>query len=1026
MGKTFDQGKNDVAKLCRYFETNRQLFLAPGVKEAHIRQSLIDPFFMALGWDVHNESKTAPQYREVILEDSLDVEGHQKAPDYAFRVGSQAKFYTEAKKCGININADPGPAYQLRRYGWSAKVVLSLLTDFDELGVYDCTLRPRQSDKASHARVQYFRFEEYPDRWRELWDYFSREAVWSGAFDQYAASKRKRGTSEVDAEFLKEIEGWRDELARNVALRNPVISLDDLNAAILLTIDRIVFLRMAEDRGIEPYEQLLKLCERPDIYSRFMRDLCRKADEKYNSGLFHFQKEAGIPDAPDRITPNLAVDDKVVKPILQSLYFEFGSPYHFGVFPVEILGTVYERFLGKVIRLTEGHQAKIEEKPEVRKAGGVYYTPSYIVDYIVNNTVGKQIIGKSPVQLAGGKSAPPFRVLDMACGSGSFLLGAYRNLLDYFLSWYLDNKPETHKKAVYKDARSGQWRLTIEEKKRILTTHIFGVDIDPQAVEVSKLSLLLKVLEGETDQSFGRQMQLYQDRALPNLSDNLKCGNSLIGPDYFTGKLISDPEELKRVNPFDWNQAFPEAMKAGGFDCVIGNPPYIRIQTMKEWAPLEVDIYRDIFCAGRMGNYDIYVVFIEQGLKLLSANGQLGFICPHKFFNAKYGQALRSIVADGQHLSHVIHFGDQQVFDGATTYTCLLFLNKSPARECRLVKVDDLSAWRASGTSVEGVVKAKQVTASEWNFGVGANAELLDKFSKWPVKLADIAERMAQGIRTSANEVYVLDIIHETGNTITAHSKILSRDVKLERKAVSLFLQGREIKPYRVLPSGKVVIVPYTIQNGRAVLISKAVIEEQFPLLHIYLNENKNYLSAREKGRMNGPNWYAYIYPKNIDVMQNPKILVPDIADRASFALDEGGEYAFTSGYGITLRPDVNESPKYVLALLNSSLLDLYLKRISTTMRGGFFRYFTQFIGQLPIRRIDFVKLEEKAVHDRIVQLVDSMLALHKQQGTAKSDANRELYQRQIHATDAEIDRLVYELYGLTDDEIKIVEEGTK
>jgi len=545
-------------------------------------------------------------------------------------------------------------------------------------------------------------------------------------------------------------------------------------------------------------------------------------------------------------------------------------------------------------------------------------------------------------------------------------------------------------------------------------------------VEVSKLSLLLKVLEGETDQSFGRQMQLYQDRALPNLSDNLKCGNSLIGSDYFAGRLDIDPEELKRVNPFDWNQAFSEAMRAGGFDCVIGNPPYIRIQTMKEWAPLEVDIYRDLFCAGRTGNYDIYVVFIEQGLKLLSANGQLGFICPHKFFNAKYGEALRSIVADGQHLSHVVHFGDQQIFDGATTYTCLLFLNKSPARECRLVKVDDLSAWRARGTSVEGVVKAKQVTASEWNFGVGANAELLDKFSKWPVRLADIAERMAQGIRTSANEVYVLNLIHETGNTITAHSNILNRDVKLERKAVSLFLQGREIKPYHVLPSGKVVIVPYTIQNGRAVLIPKAEIEEQFPLLHVYLNENKNYLSAREKGRMNGPNWYAYIYPKNIDIMQNPKILVPDIADRASFALDEGGEYAFTSGYGITLRPDVNESPKYVLALLNSSLLDLYLKRISTTMRGGFFRYFTQFIGQLPIRRIDFVKLEEKAVHDRIVQLVDSMQALHKQQGTAKSDANRELYQRQIDATDREIDRLVYKLYGLTEDEIKIVEEGTK
>ena len=233
----------------------------------------------------------APQYREVIPEDSLDVEGQQKAPDYAFRVGTLPKFYAEAKKCGVNIGADPGPAFQLRRYGWSAKVALSILTDFEELGVYDCTIRPRPSDKASHARILHFRFEEYPDRWRELWDIFSREAVWSGAFDQYAASKRKRGTSEVDVEFLKEIEGWRDALARNIALRNKGLSSDDLNAAVQTTIDRVVFLRMAEDRRLEPYEQLLKLCERDDIYPRFMRDLCRKADEKYNSGLFHFQKE---------------------------------------------------------------------------------------------------------------------------------------------------------------------------------------------------------------------------------------------------------------------------------------------------------------------------------------------------------------------------------------------------------------------------------------------------------------------------------------------------------------------------------------------------------------------------------------------------------------------------------------------------------------------------------------------------------------------------------------------------------------
>ena len=416
--KTVDQGKETVTKLCRYFTTNRQAFLAPGVKEAHIRQSLIDPLFEALGWDVGNKSMTAPQYREVIPEDSLDVEGQQKAPDYTFRVGSLPKFYAEAKKCGVNIGADPAPAFQLRRYGWSAKLALSILTDFEELSVYDCTMRPRPSEKASHARIQYFHFEEYPDRWQELWHVFSREAVWSGAFDQYAASKRKRGTSEVDEEFLKEMEGWRLALAGNIALRNKNISLDDLNAAVQLTIDRVVFLRMAEDRGLEPYEQLLKLCERPDIYARFMHDLSRRADEKYNSGLFHFQKESGVDEEPDRVTPKLSVDDKVFKPILQNMYFAHGSPYHFGVMPVEILGTVYERFLGKVIRLTAGHQAKIEEKPDVRNAGGVFYTPAYIVEYIVDRTVGRQIEGRSPAQLAGSKNNPPFRVLDMACGSG--------------------------------------------------------------------------------------------------------------------------------------------------------------------------------------------------------------------------------------------------------------------------------------------------------------------------------------------------------------------------------------------------------------------------------------------------------------------------------------------------------------------------------------------------------------------------------------------------------------------------------
>ena len=1017
MSDTIDYSKEKVAKLCQHFTTNRQAFLAPGVKEADIRQSLIDPLFEALGWDVRNAAMIAPQYREVIPEESLDVEGHQKAPDYTFRVGTLRKFYAEAKKCAVNIGTDPAPAFQLRRYGFSGKLALSILTNFEELGIYDCTARPYQGDKASHARIQFFRFDEYSDRWRELWDVFSREAVWSGAFDQYAASKRKRGTSEVDVEFLKEMEGWRLALAGNIALRNKDLSLDDLNAAVQLTIDRVVFLRMAEDRGLEPYEQLLKLCERPEIYRRFMHDLCRRADEKYNSGLFHFQNESGVSEDPDRITPKLVVDDRVFKPILESLYFEHGSPYHFGVLPVEILGTVYERFLGNVIRLTAGHQAKIEEKPEVRKAGGVYYTPAYIVDYIVKHTVAQQIEGRSPGQLAGDKNKPTFRVLDMACGSGSFLLGAYQCLLDHCLSWYIEHKPEKFKKAVYEDPRNGHWRLTVEEKKRILTTHIFGVDIDLQAVEVTKLSLLLKVLEGETDQSLSLSQLAFSDRALPNLADNIKWGNSLIGPDYFTGKLIADTDEMKRVNPFDWKQRFPDAMKAGGFDCIIGNPPYIRIQTMKEWAPLEVEIYKEVFRAGRTGNYDIYVVFVEQGLQLLNPSGQLGFILPSKFFATDYGVALRGIIGKARSLRKVVDFGQAQVFEGASNYTCLLFLSRAPLLTGTYAKHDSPNTLSTTqdvqGTSFESA----SITSAPWSFSGKQENSISDKIGFMSVPLGQLPARIARGSSSGNDDVFMLS---QQGRKLFTRK---GQRVDVEGKILRTPIYASDFGRYTFAPhSAESIIFPYDVTESAYELKPEAVMKRDFPKAFGYLREQKRDLDRRKQFKA----WYGFSAPRNLDVHDEAHFLVPLLADEGSFCRLPSTNRAYclmaSGGFSITISPSCGLSPSYVLGLLNSRLLFWRLRSISNVFRGGWITCTKQYVETLPIRTIDLSNPTDKSRHDRMVKLVDSMLRLHKQIAAAKSAAQKTIFQRQIDATDAEIDALVYDLYGLTAEEIALVE----
>lgn len=415
-----------IQELVERFDRNLDAYRSGKYNETQVRREFIDPLFKALGWDMDNTQGYAEAYKDVIHEDAIKIGDYNKAPDYCFRIGGTRKFFLEAKKPSVYIKEDIAPAFQLRRYAWSAKLPLSILTDFEEFAVYDCRIKPDKTDKAAKARILYLTFKEYDQRWDDITSIFSKEAVLRGSFDKYAdTSKGKRGTSEVDTAFLTEIESWRELLAHNIALRNSALSQRELNFAVQQTIDRIIFLRICEDRGIEPYGRLMALTNGNQIYAR-LTDLFRQADARYNSGLFHFREERDRPEAPDELTLQLTIDDKPLKEVFKNLYYP-DSPYAFSVPPADILGSVYEQFLGKVIRLTPGNRAVVEDKPEVKKAGSVFYTPTYIVDYIVKNTVGKLVEGKKP------KQVEKLKILDPACGSGSFLIGAYQKLLDWHL-----------------------------------------------------------------------------------------------------------------------------------------------------------------------------------------------------------------------------------------------------------------------------------------------------------------------------------------------------------------------------------------------------------------------------------------------------------------------------------------------------------------------------------------------------------------------------------------------------------------
>jgi hypothetical protein len=1012
-----------VAALVERYAANRSEYRKGDYNETQTRIDYVNPLFAALGWDMDNHAGLSEMHREVIHEAKIKIGGTTKAPDYSFRAGGNRKLFVETKKPTVSLDLEQAPAYQIRRYGWTAKLPLSILTNFEEFAIYDTRVAPEQKDSAKTARLDYFKYTDYGEKWDELAARFSRNAVFSGAFDKYADEARaRRITVPVDKAFLAEISGWRVTLAQNIVKNNPHLESRELNYAVQMIIDRIIFLRISEDRGVEPDHLLQPLMNRGGpVYPRLL-DIFRHADARYNSGLFHFETEKGR-DLPDDVTPHLMIDDRPLREIIASIYYP-ESPFEFSVFPADILGQVYEQFLGQVIHIS-GTTAEVQPKPEVKKAGGVYYTPTYIVDYITQNTVGKLVAGKTPAQVA------KLTVLDPACGSGSFLIGAYQFLLDWHLKYYLDNgkaKWARGKNAtIYQFKRTEDggelWRLTTAEKRRILLSNIYGVDIDTQAVEVTKLSLLLKVLEGESAELINNTLSLYKERALPDLENNIKCGNSLIGPDFYDGKDMADFDlaaQLK-LNAFNWNSAFPSVMKSGGFDAVIGNPPYIRIQTMKEWSPWDAAFYKAHYVSAGKGNYDIYVVFVEKGLSLLNKNGHLGFILPHKFFNSQYGQPLRKIISDGQHLEGVVHFGDQQVFENATTYTSLLFLGKALSREADIIKVNDLSAWRDNGTAINGMISASTLSEAEWNMSVGDGAELFAKLDEYTVKLRAVS-KMFVGLQTSADRVFLFKNSKLSSNISTLTSVELNKPIEIESGLLKPVLRSGSIGRYWA-DATALVLFPYKMENKRSHLIAEAEMKKTYPKAWKYLNENKPLLSGREHGKFISTGWYQ-LYPKNLDVWEQPKIMIPYMVTRLAAYYDENSLFfvnVTTGGFGLTIREEFGTA-KYVTGLLNSRLLDWFFRKVTTNFNSGYFGANKQYLAQLPIYAIDFAKPAEKAKHDKMVMLVEQMLQLHKDKAAARLVTEKNMRQQQIEATDAQIDRLVYDLYGLTDEEIKIVE----
>lgn len=729
---------NRLIELVRAYAEHFAQYRRTDYNETEVRNDFINPFFEILGWDVLNKKKLPQHLREVKHEASVyveeDGENRKKKPDYAFHLGTEVCFFLETKKPSVNIMENKEAAFQTRRYGWNGNLKASILSNFTDMIIYDTSIRPSENDEVSKAMIAHYHYTEYVDKFIEISRLLSYASVVSGEFfeifDKVIDTFRKEP---FDKYFLTQIKEWRYSLSQNIYDNNCDLDEESLNVFVQRIINRIVFLRICEDRNLEQYETLKKI----KTYTE-LRALFNAADKKYNSGLFELIDEE-----------NIQITDALLIHIFQELYYP-NSCYEFSIVDPYIIGQIYELFLEEKIAISD-IKVVAEKKAEIIDSQGVVNTPKNITDIIVGQTLEPlykyELFSKWNT----------YRIADICCGSGNFLLSAYEYILNCYTMYYIEmDKDNALQRGILISKGEGSYTLSFDKKYQILKQNIYGVDIDNLATEVAKFSLLIKLIEDVSLDEIKNYAVSTHGKVLPNLDNNIRNGNSLVDSKYliYNSHFYEDIELISQIKLFDWNTEF----KGRKFDAIIGNPPYIRVQNMvyyseSEYKYLKSDISE--FETAKSELLDKYYLFLERGLELLGPDGRLGYIVPHKFMLIKAGTVLRKMLSEKKCVEKIIHFGTGQVFKGKSTYTCLLFLEKTNHKKFKIGFVKNLNEYYAANQVELREYPIEYLSVAPWSFLSEDIVSLLDQVKDKCQQLEEISDIFV-GLQTSADMIYII------------------------------------------------------------------------------------------------------------------------------------------------------------------------------------------------------------------------------------------------------------------------------
>lgn len=980
--------RNELASLVERYANNREEYIKSTYGETSLRVEFLDPLFCIFGWDVNNEAGLSIYAREVIHEASVSVEDENEAhankkPDYAFRIGGETKFFLEAKKPSVNIVEGRKPAFQARRYGWNGNHAIVVLSNFENLSIYDCGYRPTEKQGPAFARISCYHFDELVEHFDEIYALLSREAVANGSLESVDARERVAKVP-FDDLFLSQITSWRGDIALDICTHYKDAEQDCVNKFTQTLLNRIIFLRVCEDRCFEDEGELLCITTYEEL-----RDAFAAADEKYDSGLFHY-----LDDAPWKVSDYLLVN------IFQDLYYPESS-YDFNVVQPHVIGRVYEQFLGERV-VIEDERVRFEPTPEAVDSNGVVPTPKDITDAIVANALHGATF--------------PCRVADICCGSGNFLLSAYEFLASKELSRVI-SEGDTSIELIEKPSGPD---LPFWRKRQILTDAIYGVDIDPLAVEVAQLSLVLRLLEGCSGEELNAYHAMTGNKLLPDLSGNIKCGNSIVGYAYFDfdPSAASDIDSLRAVRPFDWASEFP----FGGFDAIIGNPPYIRVQNLARYIPKEYEYYRSSYCDLKMASVqllDKYMLFLERGLSLLKANGKLGMIAPNKFMILKNGKPLRKLLTDQYSVCRIVDFGVTQVFPGHSTYTCIIVATPSEVKRFSRREVRSLPAFISSAVEGGCEYPSEYLGDSPWTFPPDVVGNHISAISSKCSRLSDVADIFV-GLQTSKDKAYIINPIEETSE-LFFFDDLLGHRSSIEKVLCRPFLDEVKLEPYGTPVPNRQLIFPYEIIDGRMTLIPASKLANKYPHAYSYLSSIKSILDQRAvTPECRGNDWYKFGRSQSISKFSGGAHLIWQVLTLGPrYAIDRSGTIMFTGGdngpyYGLRMLEGTPESIEYIQAVLCYWFTESLVKYRAGHFRGDYYSHAKQFLKDLPVRRIDFDEEDDVSLYEKVVTTVQRLTELKERQSSACSKSDAELYARSIAAAELSLKSTMDVLYDVT------------